>query len=180
MLQSFCHRNRTVAFSTLKRFLPSFSDSFKNSSSRSKSDIPDDSSIEAISKTTTGNTSTLSTGLSKNSDDNSNYDNSNENDKMSKSSTPNDTSQNDKTTNRSRPLPKTTDDLQRRMREDFFRREADWEKMVDFDMLTADEKVIHQCHKEAIQGLLIFHCENSKYCYPCNSISIILNLKITE
>ncbi len=54
--------------------------------------------------------------------------------------------------NKTRPLPKTTTELQRKMREDFFRRESEWEKLVDFERLTEDEKVIHQCHKEAIQG----------------------------
>ena len=69
------------------------------------------------------------------------------------------TSKNDisKTTNvrkkpRTRPLPPTTDEYQRQMREDFYRRESDWEKLVDFEKLTEDEKLIHQCHKEAIQG----------------------------
>ena len=54
--------------------------------------------------------------------------------------------------NKTRPLPKTTTELQRKMREDFFRRESEWEKLVDFERLTEDEKIIHQCHKEAIQG----------------------------
>jgi hypothetical protein len=54
--------------------------------------------------------------------------------------------------NKTRPLPKTTTELQRKMREDFFRREAEWEKLVDFERLTEDEMSIHQCHKEAIQG----------------------------
>lgn len=163
MLQSFCHRNRVVAFSTLKRYVTSSSDGFTNTSSRSKSDISEDSSNEFsdISKTTNGSMSKMSAGLSKNIDNQIRSDNSNESEnKLSKSK--NDTSKVDKTTNRSRPLPKTTDDLQRRMREDFFRREADWERMVDFDKLTDDEKVIHQCHKEAIQGWFMFYWEPKK------------------
>ena len=170
MLQSFCRRNQIVAFSTLKRCLASSSDGFTNTSSRSKSDISEDISNETCdtSKTTTGNMSKLSAGLSKNSGNKSKDDTSNDsNDNMSKSPT-DDTSKVEKSKNLSRPLPKTTDDLQRRMRDDFFRREADWERMVDFDKLTEDEKVIHKCHKEAIQGLLIFHSQKGKDFYQCN------------
>ena len=53
---------------------------------------------------------------------------------------------------KSRPLPPTTTETQRLVREDFYRREADWEALVDFGRLTEQERVIHQCHKEAVAG----------------------------
>ena len=53
---------------------------------------------------------------------------------------------------KSRPLPPTKDERQRQMREEFYRREAEWEAMVDLDKLSEDEKVIHRWHKEAVAG----------------------------
>lgn len=50
------------------------------------------------------------------------------------------------------PLPPTNEERLKQMREDFFRREAEWEAMVDFSKLSDDDKVIHQCHKEAAEG----------------------------
>ena len=52
------------------------------------------------------------------------------------------------------PLPPTNEDRLRKMREDFLRREAEWEALVDFGKLTDDEKVIHRRHKQAAEGNL--------------------------
>ena len=56
---------------------------------------------------------------------------------------------------KSRPLPKPTSELQQKMRDDFLRREAEWEAMVDLAKLNEEEKVIHHCHKEAVKGSLL-------------------------
>ena len=52
------------------------------------------------------------------------------------------------------PLPPTNEDRLRKMREDFLRREAECEALVDFGKLTDDEKVIHRRHKQAAEGNL--------------------------
>ena len=56
------------------------------------------------------------------------------------------------TIRKSRPLPRTTSEAQQKMREDFFRREAEWEAMVEPEKLNEEEKVIHKCHQEAVKG----------------------------
>ena len=58
---------------------------------------------------------------------------------------------------KSRTLPKTTSEIQQKMRDDFLRREAEWEAMVDLAKLNEEEKLIHQCHKEAVKGSLLIH-----------------------
>lgn len=52
-----------------------------------------------------------------------------------------------------RPLPPVSDQAQLKMREDFYRKEQEWEAKVDLNQLMESEKLIHRRHKEAIQGL---------------------------
>jgi len=68
----------------------------------------------------------------------------------------NQTSSNDKSlsdTEKVRKLPPVTDKAQLQMREEFFRREQEWESRVDLTKLSENDKVIHQKHKFAAMSL---------------------------
>jgi hypothetical protein len=52
-----------------------------------------------------------------------------------------------------RQLPPVTNEAQLKMREEFFRREQEWESRVDMSKLTENDKVIHEKHRVAAMSL---------------------------
>lgn len=52
-----------------------------------------------------------------------------------------------------RELPPVTNEAQLQMREEFFRKERQWESRVDLSKLTEDDKVIHEKHRVAAMSL---------------------------
>jgi hypothetical protein len=57
-----------------------------------------------------------------------------------------------------RPLPPPASEAHRRLRDEFYRREAEWEAKVDFARLSDEDKVIHRFHREAVAGHIFRDC----------------------
>ena len=52
-----------------------------------------------------------------------------------------------------RTVPKPRDEKQRRLREEFWAREQEFERGVDYSRLNQEQRVIHEAHKEAVRNL---------------------------